>query len=130
MTNVGNRAIGQFQAVKSVLGDSLAGKTSTVKRREQPITATIAGKHAAGPIGAVSTGCQANNQQIGLRSTQVSNRLPPIIEFAVGFSFGRRDVAAIIHQSRALCATFDRFIQLAPSQRSRRLIRFQWSNLF
>ncbi len=130
MTNVGNGAIGQFQSIAQLPGGRLVGIACAMQSREQPISAAIASEHAAGAIGPVSTGCQADNQQVGSRRPQVGDRLTPIIEIAKGFSFRGRDSAAVFNQSRAASANFDRFIELIPGQPSSRSIRVQQSSLF
>jgi hypothetical protein len=78
VANRRNGTICQLQAVVAISGLQLVGEPRPVEGAVQPVTAPIAGEHPTRAIGAMSRGCQTDDQQQRLRVAKIGDGLPPI----------------------------------------------------
>lgn len=90
----------------------MVGKTERVQRLVEPITASITGKHPSGSIAAVSSRCQSDNQQPGVRITKARQWFCPITcpLVAAWRIFCRGFTPA--YEARAFAAFYDATVQL------------------
>jgi len=103
----GDPAILQLQAVIAMGGGGLGREPELVQRRVQPVAARITGEHAAGAVGPVRRGGQADDQQSGGRVAPPGNGFPPI-DLARERAFPNPgDLAAVRPQPGATLAADD-----------------------
>ena len=86
-----------------------------MKRLVEKIAGAVAGEHAAGAIGAVRGGSEAENQEPGARIAKAGNGLAPVFPVAKRETLFARDFFAVAHQARALPALDDLSVELVES---------------
>jgi hypothetical protein len=109
------RAVIERQAIIGRDGTGLIGETRLVERAIQPIAAPVPSEHPAGPIGAVSRGRQADNQELCPRVAKVRDGLAPVVPFPIGASLFGGNLGAILAEPGTLPATNDARVQPRPT---------------
>src|SRR5215813_4541203 len=102
----------KFQAVTAMSGRRLRGKARLVKNAIEEVPGAVAGKGTAGPVGAVRSRSQRQNQQARLGIAPSWNRFGPVLPVEIGTTLLARDLAAMRDQPRTSCASDDLSIQL------------------
>ncbi len=74
-----NVAIRKLQSIVAVNRCWLIGKAGLVERAVKPVTALIAGEHAASTVAAVRRGRKSNEQETSVRITEARVWFPPIL---------------------------------------------------
>ena len=103
----GDVEIVEFHAVFARDGDGLGGEAGLVKHPIEDVAGPVAGEHAAGAVGAVGSGSEAENQHAGARVAEGWHGAAPIDLVAVGPPLEFRDFRSMGAQARAAPALDD-----------------------
>ena len=86
-------------------------ETGAMKRPEEPLAGAIPGEDATGPVAAVSSGRQAQDEEASVGLAERWHWPTPILLIAKGCSFLACDPLAPLHEARAQPAELDFRIQ-------------------
>ena len=103
----GDGGIDQLEAVIAVGGGGLGGKSGFMHGVEEEVAGAVAGEHAAGAVGAVGRGGEADQEQAGGGRPEVGDRLGPVGPVGKGAAFFGSDRLAVLAQARTLVAGGD-----------------------
>lgn len=102
-----NVKVGEHQAIVKVGSRGLIGEPGFVQYRIHEVSGGISRKGAAGAVGAMGAGSEAENQHAGIGIAEPGHRFPPVVPIAVGAAFFLGDLLSIGHQARATRAGND-----------------------
>ena len=94
----------------------LVGKAGFKQGPIQPFAAAVAGKHSAGPVGAVRRRGQPNDQQPRLGIAEIRDRPAPVIAIKIGAPLFRGHLPAIVAEPGAPLAIDDLAVQSVPTR--------------
>lgn len=89
----------------------LGGEAGVVKRGVEKVAGLVAGEHAAGAVGSVSAGGEADDEKAGVRIAESGDRFTPIVFVAVGAPFRFRNGGAVCAEARTEAAVDDVLVQ-------------------
>ncbi len=116
---VGRRAVGgrgdpgvfENQTIVHTAALGLRGKPVAIEGFVQEVARLVARKHAAGAIGPMRTGGEANNQQPGFGIAKRRHGLPPVVPIQIRPPLYLRDLPAMCDQTGASLTRHDLPIQ-------------------
>ena len=103
----GDPGIGDGEAVAAVRGAGLRGESGAVEERVEEIAGTVAGEGAAGAVGSVSAGGEADEEDAGGGIAEGGNGLAPVLGVAVHAALVLGDSDRMGAQARAEFARDD-----------------------
>jgi hypothetical protein len=98
----GDPCLPEFEAIFAAGCLRLIGKAGLVEDRIHKVTRTVACEGSAGPVGAVSAGSQAQDENSGPRIAEARNRACPVGLIPIGPAFGLPNSLAVGAKTRAL----------------------------
>jgi hypothetical protein len=108
----GDPGVAKLEAVVAVDGTGLAGEAKLVEDGVHEVAGAVAGEGAAGAVGAVSAGCEAEDENAGERISKAGHGARPVGLVEVGAAFGLSDASAVVAETGAEFAGNDRFVNL------------------
>jgi len=91
----------QLQSIVAILGDRLIGQARAVESGEEEIAAAVAGEYAAGSVGAVGGGREADDPDARRWIAEPADGFAPVLPIEIGAAFFPRDELAIFPQAGA-----------------------------
>src|SRR3954464_4319546 len=82
-------------------------KADFVQHRVEKVGGAIAGEHAAGAIGAVRTGREAEDQHLSIDVAETRHGLGPVFPIEIGATLNGANLAAMIDEPGTLRASGD-----------------------
>ena len=93
--------VNKLQAVLTVGGGRLVGKTEVIESTVEPVSRPVAGKNPPRPVSSVCGGSEADNQYLRVRRSEAWDRSSPIVPVAESSDFRAGNVFAVYHQAGA-----------------------------
>ena len=106
--NRGDPRVAQAQAVVAGDGAGLGGEAEFVEHGVHEVAGAVSGKGAAGAVGSVSAGGEAEDEQAGAGVTEAGDRARPILVVLVGAAAGLADASAVVAEAGTELAGDDR----------------------
>ena len=103
-----NPGVAEAEAIVAGDGAGLGGEAELVEDRVHEVARAIAGKRAAGAVGSVGAGSEAEDQHTGAGIAEAGDRARPVIVVLVGAAAGLADAGAVVAQAGAELAGDDR----------------------
>jgi hypothetical protein len=100
-------------------GAGLAGEAQFVEHRVHEVAGAIASEWAAGAIGAVSAGSEAEDEDAGAGIAETGDGAGPVFMILVGAAAGVADAGTVLAQARAQFAGDDGFADAVQVRRGR-----------
>ena len=91
----GDVEVVEFEAVLAGDGDGLGGESGLVEDLVEDVAGAVAGEHAAGAVGAVGAGSEAEDEDAGVRVAEGGDGSSPIGLIAVGAALELRDFGSM-----------------------------------
>ena len=88
--------LAELEAVVAMEGDGFAGEAELVEDGVHEVAGAVAGEGAAGAVGSVGTGGEAEDENAGVGIAEAGDGFGPVFLIAVGFSAGLADATAIV----------------------------------
>ena len=104
--------LAEFEAVVAADGGGLTGEAELVEDGVHEVAGAVAGEGAAGAVGAVGSGSEAENEDAGVGVSEAGDGLGPVLLIAEGFAAGFADAAAIVAQAGTTSAGGDVLLKL------------------
>ena len=77
-------------------GDGFAGEAELVEDGVHEVAGAVAGEGAAGAVGSVSSGGEAEDEDAGVGIAEARDGFGPVFLITVGFTAGFADATAIV----------------------------------
>jgi len=90
-----DQAIVQLQTIIRIDRRRLICESSAMQRAVKPLTAAVSGEHPACSVGTVGCGRKSNDEELGLRVSEVGNWAPMVVVVPIGSSFFLRYLFAV-----------------------------------
>ena len=103
--------LAELEAVVATGGGGLAGEAEFVEDGVHKVSGAVTGKWAAGPVGAVGPGSEAEDEDAGLGITEAGNGFGPVFLVAEGLAAGFTDTADVGDKARAAGAICNALLQ-------------------
>lgn len=103
----GDPGIGELEAVAQVGAGGLVGEAGVAEGPEKEVAGAVPGEDAAGAIGAVGTGGEADDDEAGLGVTERGDGAAPVGVGEVGAALDLGDVLAVVAEAGAALAIDD-----------------------
>src|SRR5262249_13149006 len=97
----GNVSVEQAEAVVAMSGIRPGGKARLVQHGIEEVAGAVTGKGAAGAVGSVGAGSEAEDQQASVRIAEAGNRPGPVIPLEIGAALFLPDLSAVGDEARA-----------------------------
>jgi hypothetical protein len=97
----------ELEAIVAVGGGRLIGESGFVEDGVHEFSGGVAGERAAGAVGAVGSGCEAEDDDPGLRVSEAGDGLAPVVVVFVSAPFIASDGFTVDDQSGAAGAGDD-----------------------
>ena len=107
-----NPELAELEAIVLADGDGLAGKAELVEDWVHEVAGAIAGERAAGTVGSVGSGSEAEHQDAGVGVAEAGDRTGPVLLVAVGLAAVFADGAAVVDEPGAASAGGDAAVYL------------------
>ena len=104
--------LAQLEAVVATNGDGLAGEAKLVEHRVHEVAGAVAGEGAAGAVGSVGTGSEAEHEDAGVGVAEAGNGFGPVFLVAVGLAARLANAADVVDKPRTARAGDDVFLHL------------------
>ncbi len=105
--DAGDGAVDELEAVGEMGGGGLIAEAFGVHGGEEEIAGTVASEEAAGAVGAVRSGGEAEDEEMGVRRAEVGDGAGPVGFVAVGGAADLADGLAVLEEARAAGAGLD-----------------------
>ena len=93
--------LAKFEAVVAADGGGLAGQAELVEDGVHEVSGAVAGERAAGAVGSVSSGGEAEDEDTGVGVAEAWNRFGPVLLVTIGLAGVRADAAAVVDEPGA-----------------------------
>jgi len=103
----GDVKVVELEAVFAGDGDGLGGEASLVKDAVEDIAGAVAREHAAGAVGAVGSGGQAEDKDAGVGIAEGGNGASPVGLVAVGAALEFRNFRSVRAEAGAAATVYD-----------------------
>ncbi len=103
----GDPGVGELEAVVTVGALGLVGEACVEEGLEEEVAGAVAGEDAAGAVGSVGAGGEADDDEAGGGIAEGGDGAAPVGLVAVSAALDFGDVAAVIAEARALLAVDD-----------------------
>jgi len=108
----GDPGINELEAVVDAGAGWLTGETGVEEGLVEEVAGAITGEDAAGAVGAVGSGGEADDDEAGFRVTEGGYGAAPVIVAEIGPAFHAGDGLAVFAEARALVAGDDLALEL------------------
>ena len=102
-----NPELAELEAIVSADGDGLAGQPELVQDGIHEVAGAVAGEGAAGAVGTVGSGGEAEDEDAGVGVAETRNGFGPVLLVAVGLAAVFADGAAVVDEPGAAGAGGD-----------------------
>ena len=108
----GDPGVAEFEAVVAGDGAGFAGEAELVQDGIHEVAGAVAGEGAAGAVGSVGAGGEAEDEDAGAGIAEAGDGAGPVGLVLVGAAFGFADAAAVVAKPGAAFAGDDGFVNL------------------
>ena len=88
--------LAELEAVVAADGDGFAGEAEFVEDGVHEVSGAVAGEGAAGAVGSVGAGGEAEDEDAGVGIAESGNRSCPVLLVTIGFTAGLADSVAVV----------------------------------
>jgi hypothetical protein len=117
MNGCGDVAVDELKTVVAIYGMRLIRKAKAVQGAIKPVSGAVAGEDTTRAIASVSCGCESNDEQPGVQTSETRYGTSPVFLIPEAANLFTRDLLAVGSQPRAKAACFDLVLRPAATFR-------------